>query len=244
MRRHGLTLMELVVAVAIIAMLVMLLLPVLVQARKRGYEPTCISNLRQLHVALMNYYDDHSESFPDLQRQLWSYVSDKRILKCPADFIPYGAASLGPNPADMPPETWTQTSYFYVGDQFFIHREVREDSQIVDYLERLREADPNHGLMVCLMHGEPVQAEYIFEVRSAQQMRGKILRLRKDGSVQHARSEFTCYRWLEDSPVFGIRLPWQMFTDVRPVPLGHIRWHFDIMDEGRWELVPCPPGFQ
>lgn len=49
--RRGLTLMELLVVVAIIALLAALLLPVVNDARKRGYEATCLSNLRQLSAA-------------------------------------------------------------------------------------------------------------------------------------------------------------------------------------------------
>ena len=43
--------MELLVVVAIIALLAALLLPVVNDARKRGYEATCLSNLRQLSAA-------------------------------------------------------------------------------------------------------------------------------------------------------------------------------------------------
>lgn len=57
------TLIELLVVVAIIAMLIGLLLPVLAGARERGREAVCLANARSLQMANALYAEDHAGSF-------------------------------------------------------------------------------------------------------------------------------------------------------------------------------------
>lgn len=58
------TLLELFVVIAIIALLAALLLPALSQARTRGHTVVCLSNLRQVTLALHFYADDHADELP------------------------------------------------------------------------------------------------------------------------------------------------------------------------------------
>ncbi|HPU55276.1 MAG TPA: prepilin-type N-terminal cleavage/methylation domain-containing protein [Verrucomicrobiota bacterium] len=55
----GFTLVELLVAIAIIAILAALLLPVLARSREAAKRITCINNLRQLGIAGQLYWDDN-----------------------------------------------------------------------------------------------------------------------------------------------------------------------------------------
>jgi prepilin-type N-terminal cleavage/methylation domain-containing protein/prepilin-type processing-associated H-X9-DG protein len=100
------TLMELLVVIAIIAILAALLLPVLGTARSRVWRAECLSNQRQIGVALMVYAMDNAEVMPLLQD--WNGLSGQdgtydifvaatnrplnallagsyRLSKCPAD---------------------------------------------------------------------------------------------------------------------------------------------------------------
>src|SRR5439155_25625600 len=62
--RWGFTLVELLVVVAIIALLAGILIPVFAQAREKGRQTYCLSNLRQMGAAMMLYTEDHDGFYP------------------------------------------------------------------------------------------------------------------------------------------------------------------------------------
>ncbi len=63
-RRHGFTLIELLVVIAIIAILASILFPVFSSARAKGRQAACISNVKQLVLAIHMYAQDYDEMFP------------------------------------------------------------------------------------------------------------------------------------------------------------------------------------
>jgi len=62
--RSGFTLIELLVVIAIIAILAAILFPVFAQAREKARSSTCLSNQKQIALALSMYAQDFDETLP------------------------------------------------------------------------------------------------------------------------------------------------------------------------------------
>ena len=113
MRRRGFTLIELLVVIAIIAILAAILFPVFARAREKARQTSCLSNLKQLALAVRMYVQDYDEVFPssrvvpgcpfpdyggsipymmigERQLQGWPnlmqpYVKNQQLFWCPSD---------------------------------------------------------------------------------------------------------------------------------------------------------------
>jgi prepilin-type N-terminal cleavage/methylation domain-containing protein/prepilin-type processing-associated H-X9-DG protein len=90
-RRAGFTLIELLVVIAIIAILAGILFPVFAQAREKARQAACLSNLRQIGMALSQYVLDYDGLLPD-RRDLKSLA--------PGGYRPWAQSSQNWPPSD------------------------------------------------------------------------------------------------------------------------------------------------
>lgn len=114
--QKGFTLIELLVVIAIIAILAAILFPVFAQAREKARAITCISNLKQLGLGIMQYSQDYDERNPYVYGNNgdpdWSwctivlpYIKSIGVYACPDDTYSRGANDYDANgnPLKSPP---------------------------------------------------------------------------------------------------------------------------------------------
>lgn len=93
------TLIELLIVIAIIAILAAILFPVFARARENGRRASCSSNEKQLVLAGLQYAQDHDERLfgaylgPASKQVTWMnrlqpYLKNTQIFKCPSESDP------------------------------------------------------------------------------------------------------------------------------------------------------------
>ena len=93
-KKKGFTLIELLVVIAIISILAAILFPVFARARENARRTSCMSNLKQMGLAVMQYVQDYDEKYPQ---------AINRTNKTPPDGYFWSAGTW----------FWPQTLYAY-----------------------------------------------------------------------------------------------------------------------------------
>ena len=118
--RSGFTLIELLVVIAIIALLAAILFPVFGRARENARRSSCMSNMKQLGLGMMQYTQDYDEHMPIGTQplytdyrcgigwggQLFPYIKSAQVYRCPSDLTaeptaPAVVVSYGANNQNM-----------------------------------------------------------------------------------------------------------------------------------------------
>jgi prepilin-type N-terminal cleavage/methylation domain-containing protein/prepilin-type processing-associated H-X9-DG protein len=96
------TLIELLVVIAIISILAAILFPVFANVREKARETTCVSNMRQIGLAVRSYVQDYDETLPifymynytpgpgqpghkGVEVEIEPYTKAKNLFHCPDD---------------------------------------------------------------------------------------------------------------------------------------------------------------
>jgi prepilin-type N-terminal cleavage/methylation domain-containing protein/prepilin-type processing-associated H-X9-DG protein len=117
-RRYGFTLLELLIVIAIICLLAAILFPVFSRARESARKASCLSNLKQISLALVMYSQDYDERIYALQGNgnsaatSWiapyqPYIKSWAAIKCPsaaksARAIDYNCNAVVMNSSNQP----------------------------------------------------------------------------------------------------------------------------------------------
>ena len=83
MRKKAFTLIELLVVMSVMSLLMAILVPVLVKARRQGEKMLCLSNLRQMGIAATAYANNNDDYFPMM---LITEVDGSLFKLCAWDF--------------------------------------------------------------------------------------------------------------------------------------------------------------
>lgn len=228
MIKRGLTIVEILVVLAVVALIFALILPALLQARRNAHLSRCISNLHQVGQAIQMYRNDYENLFPSRMSLISGYVKSRDVFICPSDSTK-GRGII---------ETFEGIPTRYQSILYALSNASRNNTSEPEFVAAriLMEKDNVFGIAVCFLHGrretqsdDPVLGDYM----------GKMLRLQVDSSVRPIYVDWVCTS--ERVGVIDGHLPgWFVFSDVKPCP-SEIPPNAGLLEcPPTRNVVPCP----
>ncbi|GEM_PF-5280627 len=202
-RQRALTLIEICIIVALVAVLAALVFPLLTQSKIAAKRTTSLQNLRQIGLALAMY----KESFDSLPMNYLDplvdsgYLRDRSLLSSPCDRLDgkYGWSMAACHDGREPPKfpSSYETALFRI-----------------EFIEQLRSIDERAALVVDRTCGRRASFSPVCDDIQYYHW-GTILRLREDTSVQTGRF------WFEAVPgeVNGAWRRLRLYTEVALPPI-------------------------
>lgn len=121
-KENGFTLVEILIVIAIIAILAAMLLPALSEARERARKTVCINNLKQLAAAYEMYAEDWYERYPASEKALYDADGNNNTtsiypnyIKTPQTFWCPSSIRHGRKPPIDPENDWNKSYSFVFG---------------------------------------------------------------------------------------------------------------------------------
>jgi prepilin-type N-terminal cleavage/methylation domain-containing protein/prepilin-type processing-associated H-X9-DG protein len=150
---NGFTLVELLVVIALLAILAALLFPVLSDAKARSRRTTCLCNLRQINLGVRMYSDEANDKTPlatngatvvfagykELMKHYLGLrgtaAAQDRVFSCPADVFYYDAPFQGHTllcfPESICAQPWTDYSSYAFNSANLLHVTNRYSGQFI-----------------------------------------------------------------------------------------------------------------
>ena len=223
--KRGFTLIELLVVIAIIAILAAILFPVFAKAREKARQTSCLSNLKQIALANLQYISDYDQT--TLRWRRYSY-------QAPTGSYPNGTTDLQSMPALLQP--------YIKNNQIFMCPSASTTNRALSYHINV-EAIAGAGL------GDAINSQDGYTSTKEGQINAAMTMFACDGSVAAGRTEdwvstYYCARTPDSTDTTGYYQISDRHNEGTNVAYydGHAKW---LKHNVCWTLntgAPMPAG--